>query len=82
MEIISADLHLDVLIFFYFFFQSVHLGNHEAVMLWNLIVVTAGKFAWDDILSSMPVGHLLGSNLTGWEINCVRDSYPLSEKDC
>lgn len=78
MEIISADQHLDVLIFF----NSVHFGNHEAVMQRNLIVVTAGKFAWDDILRSMPVGHLLGSNLTGQEISCVRDSCLLSEKDC
>lgn len=59
MEIISADLHLDMLPFFVF----VHLGNHEAVMQKDVIVVTAGKFAGDVILSSMPVGHLLGSNL-------------------
>lgn len=50
MEIISADLHLDVLIFF----ESVHLGNHEAVTQQNIIVVTAGNFAWDGILSSVP----------------------------
>lgn len=47
------------------FFESVHLGNHEAVMQENVIVVTAGKFAWNDILSSMPVGHLLGQILLG-----------------
>lgn len=45
------------------FFVFVHLGNHEAVMQKDVIVVTAGKFAGDVILSSMPVGHLLGSNL-------------------
>lgn len=45
------------------FFVFVHLGNHEAVMQKDVIVVTAGKFAGDVILSSMPVGRLLGSNL-------------------
>lgn len=72
MEIISADLHLDVLIFL----KSVHLGNQEAVMQWNVIVVTAGKFAWDDILRSMPAGHLLGSNLSECERSCVKGKLP------
>lgn len=49
MEIISADLHLDMLPFFVF----VHLGNHEAYMQKDVIVVTAGKFAGDVILSSL-----------------------------
>ena len=59
MEIISEDLHFGCVDFF----ESVHLGNHEAFMQ-NLIVVSAGSFAWDDILSRMQDGRLLGSNLT------------------
>lgn len=67
MEIISADLHLDVLIFF----KNLFTWVIKKLLCSGMLVVTAGKFAWDDILRSMPVGHLLGSNLSECERSCA-----------
>lgn len=55
--------------------ESVHLGNQETVMQWNVRDVTAGKLAWDDILKTVPIGHLLGSTLF-WEWKKLKGNLP------